>query len=472
MKRTPDDPLKARNDLARKHVAAMLEHLGGETLDAVANSTGRRAAPLRAPLESRALQLYRDSSGLLRWHIGTMPAASPGVAAINASRRQRAGLRRAPLAAPVALNQSLFQALEPSLVGKTLKLADQKLTRPAWNERGQLWGLRRLNASGKLVAFGPNETPKLKGKRILLFVHGTFSNNDAVLGEIAAAPGGKGMLDAALSGKSYDFVLAFDHATLSVSPALNAFDLASRFANGLPASIDIVSHSRGGLVVRWLCEGFRHPDIRYRALLVGSPLAGTSLASPARAKAVMDLLANVGDAVSTVTALGGGIFLSLASTLASIFARVTGALATPLADAVVALIPGLAAQSREGNNAELISLRANTGLFDFDAPDSPVRYAVIRSNFEPSSGGVWSFLKTFVTRPVLTTFDTGADFIFQGNNDLVVDCDSMDQTSELDGQFKRIRDIAHDFGTSKIVYHTNYFSQRETISAVRKTFGF
>ena len=72
---------------------------------------------------------------------------------------------------------------------------------------------------------------------------------------------------------------------------LNAFDLASRLAKGVPASLDIVAHSRGGLVVRWLCEGFRHPSLRCNAVLVGSPLAGTSLAAPARARAVMDFLA-------------------------------------------------------------------------------------------------------------------------------------------------------------------------------------
>lgn len=470
-KHKEDNPFKERDAAVRKQTAEFLKHLGGETVDGAAERTHRRAAPLRRALESQALNLYRDTEGILRWHLGPVPPQSPGMESLK-RQRARAGLRRAPLEAPVGLNQSLFQSLEPSLVGKVLKLADQKLTPRAWNERGQPWGLRRLNDEGKLIPFRPDDIPRLKGKRVLVFVHGTFSNNDSIIAEIINAPGGKQMLDAALSGKNYDFVLSFDHATLGVSPALNAFDLASRFASGMPAAIDLIAHSRGGLVVRWLCEGFRHPDVKYRAVLVGAPLAGTSIASPARAKAVMDMLSNVGDALGTVTALGGGVFLGLASTLASIFSRVTGTLATPLADAIVALIPGFAAQSREGNNAELLSLRANTGLFDFDASDSPVRYWIIRSNFEPAGDGIWSFLKTFVTRPLLSSFDVGADYVFKGDNDLVVDCDSMDQTSEKDGQFKRIQQVAHNFGTSKTVYHTNYFSQRETIRALRAVFEF
>ena len=212
------------------------------------------------------------------------------------------------------LTQTLFDRIEPSKVGDWLKLADQKLTRPAWNQRGQLWGLRRLTHAGKLLPFELAELPKLAGRKVLLLVHGTFSNSDVMVNEMASAPEGPAMISAVVG--NYDYVLSFDHPTLGQSPMLNAFDLASRLALGVPGSLDIVAHSRGGLVMRWFCEGFRHPSLRCHAILVGSPLAGTSLAAPARAGAVMDFLANLGEVVSTVSALGGGIILSLASTLA------------------------------------------------------------------------------------------------------------------------------------------------------------
>lgn len=265
---------------------------------------------------------------------------------------------------------------------------------------------------------------------------------------------------------NYDYVLSFDHPTLGQSPMLNAFDLASRLALGVPESLDIVAHSRGGLVMRWFCEGFRHPSLRCHAILVGSPLAGTSLAAPARARAVMDFLANLGDAVSTVSGLGGGIILSLASTLA-LFARVAGTLRTPLADAIVALVPGLAAQSRESGNAELRALRINTGTFNFSDPNSPVRYAVIRSNFEPIEDDAWGFVKSFVTRPGASFLDAATNFVFEDENDLVVNTASMDETGELPGPPAAravIATIAHDF--------RNYFRQRETIRAIRTTFAF
>ena len=56
--------------------------------------------------------------------------------------------------------------------------------------------------------------------------------------------------------------------------------------------------------------------------------------------------------------------------------------------------------------------------------------------------------------------------MFADDNDLVVDTDSM--TEAADG---RKLALAHDFGTSTSVFHTNYFRQPETVAAIRKTFG-
>lgn len=454
-------------------VTRAFHDLGGEPIDAALDRPQRRAPPLRRALCERTITFLRDPQGLLRWEIGSALGPSPGLRALANAEARRGGLRRAPLRVTPVLSQTFFDRIEPSKIGAWLKLADQKLTRPAWNQRGELWGLRRLTKAGKLVPFELGELPKLAGRKVLLIVHGTFSHSDAVLQDMIAAPGGPAMISAAVD--QCDYVLCFDHPTLGQSPLLNAFDLASRLALGVPASLDIVAHSRGGLVVRWFCEALRHPSLRCRAILVGAPLAGTSLAAPARARAVMDFLANVGEAVSAVSALAGGPILGLASTLAGLFARVAGTLSTPLADAVVALVPGLAAQAREGGNVELRALRINTGAFDFSHPNSPVRYAVIRSNFEPSHSGAWGFIKSFVARPGASFLDVAADFVFADQNDLVVDTQSMDEVGELAGPPATravIAAVAHDFQTSQSVHHCNYFQQRETIKAIRSNFAF
>jgi hypothetical protein len=375
--------------------------------------------------------------------------------------------------APIVLSQTLFEKQDTSKVTDLLLAADKKLSRPAWNEHGQLWGLRRLKKNGRLVPFDVADLPQLTGKNVLLIIHGTFSNSDAVMSGVEKAPGGAEFLSGAL--ERYDFVLAFDHPTLAQSPMLNAFDLATKFAHGTPATLDVIAHSRGGLVARWFCEGFRQEQTRCRVIMVGAPLAGTSLAAPARIKATMDFLSNAAEAIGLAAGLGGGLVLTLASSLAGVFARLTGALSTPFADAIVAMIPGLSAQSRHGSNSELRALRVNTGAFDFADTTSPVRYWVIRSNFEPVEAGVWGFIKSFVARPGATLLDTAADYVFPGTNDLVVDLDSMDQTGEtadLKPAPRLITNVAHDFGVSRTVHHCNYFEQRQTIQAVRKAFGF
>jgi triacylglycerol esterase/lipase EstA (alpha/beta hydrolase family) len=98
-------------------------------------------------------------------------------------------------------------------------------------------------------------------------VHGTFSNVDGYLKELGQIPEGRVFLGEI--EETYDQVLGFDHATLAVSPVMNALDLARLFQDS-KADIDVISHSRGGLVVRWWLEQF---DSRgaggARAILVG-----------------------------------------------------------------------------------------------------------------------------------------------------------------------------------------------------------
>ena len=473
MKFPGEEEMRERNRRVSKAMNRAFESLGGLSTDAVLMERKRRAAPLRRAFCERSIVLLRDAQGLLRWEIGSAPLPSPGHRALANAEARRRNLRRAPLSVTPVLTQNYFDRIEPSKIGEWLKVADEKLTRPAWNQRGDLWGLRRLTSGGKLVPFEMAELPKLRSKKVLILVHGTFSNSDALLADLMAAPTGPDLISAAVSG--YDYVLSFDHPTLGQSPTLNAFDLASRLSIGVPASVDLIAHSRGGLVVRWFCEAFRHPSLRCRAILVGSPLAGTSLAAPARAKAAMDFLANAGEALSLVSGLGGGIMFGLASTLAGVFAKVAGALSTPLADAIIAMVPGLAAQSREGGNVELRALRVNTGAFDFSDPNSPVRYAVIRSHFDPSEDGVWGFIKSFAVRPGAVILGAAANLIFEKEHDLVVDTESMAETGELPGPPTRravIATMAHDFGKSTLVHHCNYFQQRETIRGIRSTLVF
>jgi hypothetical protein len=396
------------------------------------------------------ISLVRDA-GVLRWRMG--PIAGLG-------SQQRAGWRAA-LPACEVVKQYAFEALDTSQVYTALAGLDRSLTPSAVysSSPAGVSGLREFK-DGTLVPFQPSAAA---GKKVLLFIHGTFSNSEALLSEgLPTTAPGRDLLAAAKA--KYDRLLCFDHATLGVSPMLNAFDLAA-LLRASPASVDIVCHSRGGLVARWFCEGFAPEQLARRVVFVGSPLAGTSLAAASRLRASIDLLTNVADALRAAGDLAGAnpLFLA-ASGLLRVFSAITGVLAnTPVMDAAIALVPGLDAQSRTGNCEELRRLRTNTGTADFSS--APIQYFAVKSNFEPQAIG-WDFLRVF-SKPMQRIADSAADYVFDGPNDLVVDTTSMAEVA--DG---RTVSIAHDFGTSPTVHHTNYFVQPETAKAIRDSLRF
>ncbi len=79
---------------------------------------------------------------------------------------------------------------------------------------------------------------KSTGKYLLL-LHGTISDTNG------SFEGLKNNVWAGIYGK-YDGVLALEHHTLSQSPMVNALDVLTFLPNGV--KIDIISHSRGGLI--------------------------------------------------------------------------------------------------------------------------------------------------------------------------------------------------------------------------------
>src|SRR5579883_184998 len=293
---------------------------------------------------------------------------------------------------------------------------------------------------------------------VLLIVHGTFSNTKNVLNEIAKTAEGNTFIQEAL--KDHE-VLLFDHRTISVSPVLNALDLARAFAN-CSTPVRVVAHSRGGLVARWWLESFDQPNGHERkVVLVGCPLEGTSLAAPKNLRNGLDLLANIeklaGDAASLIPwgTVVAGLFKAL-SIVTSIAAK------TPAIDAAIAMIPGIYAMSRMGeDNAELLRLNQ-------DRTGSWPKYYGVQSNFRPEDVGlkIWRlFNKDHIA-------DVIADrLVFPEDNDLVVDTRSMKRlmgSSAMEDCYNFADEPAAKKRGGAAVHHTNYFRQPETIARIRQ----
>lgn len=428
--------LKKVEDTAADLAMFSTSYEGAYDLPPVGERRRRQRSGEIDPVATVSLVLKDD---VLLWREGAQSSELAG-------RQLRRGAAIAPEGDLVELYQ--YEKLTPNQVNDFLIDLDKKLNPNI--------GLRQvtLKPGAAEVTLTPLLTPPTGKKRRLLLVHGTFSKSEAFADGIAAAPNGAGFWRRVFA--QYDEVLAFDHWTLSVSPVLNAFDLFGAMAKAT-GPLDVVAHSRGGLVTRWFLEGFGAAlgTGPYRAVLVGVPLGGTSLAAPGRLRAALSLLSNLGIALQA-GGMAASLYMPLLAAplaLLKIATSVVSASAkTPLLDAAVAMIPGLAGQSRIDRSQEIDRLRA----LAFAKPPS---YFVVQSNFETEDVG-WKFWRFFRSDKLK---DLGADQIFKGPNDLVVDTDSM---SELALQPIVAKADCHNFKTTSKVHHTNYFLQKETLEFI------
>ncbi|BCN39865.1 hypothetical protein ALDI51_31840 [Alicycliphilus denitrificans] len=405
------------------------------------------------------LELVRDD-GMLRW-VWRGPSAAP-----------RDGGRRAWRTVGPAPGDVVqrFEYRPPGLnrITTGLQALDTQLNPHK--------GLRKWEGGAwQAVKEGDPSLRQLHG-RVLLLVHGTFSRSEMYSSELNA-PGwredGSGS-DANRDlwahwtgeGSPYAAVLAFDHPTLSMAPWLNALDLRKELAPLTDAGqteLDVVSHSRGGLVVAWALKLTQFPAVR-RVVFVGSPLVGTSLAAPDRLATALDMLANVANAIGVVSKGAGALFppampLALgAAGLAKVVGQALHLGATlPLADAAVGLVPGLMAQSRVGNNMEIERL--------FPLP-TQAHLTGIGCEFQPDEvrEPVWKFWKRFSNLGDQAKY-IGADIIFGQRNDLVVDVDSMNQLGSPGARLPQVDWL--DLGASPRTHHCSYFRDERVIKRLR-----
>ncbi|MFV0604230.1 MAG: CHAT domain-containing protein [Niabella sp.] len=102
-------------------------------------------------------------------------------------------------------------------------------------------GLYRLNDQFQLTAFTTTAANKKNDNRYLLFIHGTLSSTNGAFNKLLNSD-----VWLQIQKKYGQNILCLEHRTITVSPLQNLLDLITQLPD--ECTIDIVSHSRGGLV--------------------------------------------------------------------------------------------------------------------------------------------------------------------------------------------------------------------------------
>jgi hypothetical protein len=298
--------------------------------------------------------------------------------------------------------------------------------------------------------------------RLLLLVHGTFSSTVGAFAPMGLVPGAERFLPTVLS--RYDAVVGFDHKTLSVDPRQNAVDLLAELRAqhpGTDLTIDIITHSRGGLVTRSFVEAIlpqsNWPATVDNIVFVASTHGGTHLADPTRWHDLVDLYTNL----VAVGAAG----LALVPGGAPVAAVVGG-----VVKGIGALVKYLVSYAAEDEHVPGLSAMVPGGPFltelNGDQPGQPgpgTNWHVVSANFHVSLTDDSHRPPEFPKELAVRLAEGFLDGLFEGDNDLVVDTASMSAIGPSSGGY--VRDTLA-FGTTDEVYHTNYFSQLRFIEAL------
>jgi hypothetical protein len=232
--------------------------------------------------------------------------------------------------------------------------------------------------------------------RALLLIHGTLSKTALPVDAFGAE-----FIRWARS--KYTHVLGFDHWTLSRSPEDNARTLVESLRASAPhllkdRRLDIIAHSRGGLVARALCDLLDQRGAVNHLVFLGTPNCGTDLGNPKKWGTLADVLVN----------MSGVRYADLLGRLAGLLARLA---VEEIADGV----PGLLSQ-----NPEEITRKGSflCRLQHASARKTKVKYGIICAEFEPTA--LVPNLKKLVMSAAEAGLDLTADAFFAGANDLVV----------------------------------------------------
>ena len=411
-------------------------------------------APLTVDVEGGTDDIYvvmtRYASGAIRFHMPSEPARRGKRRGTRTVYRFSIPVPAAPVPEAGGRRGFISAAIKTVVLKVAGKIADYALAKLALLWETTTWKLKDRRegwlavtpeglASNDVLPAADLQTLSTTGRN-LLFIHGTFSSTTAAFKELAKTQGRNGKtLFTELQEVYGNRIYGFDHFTLSRTPEENVRMLLEALPER-PTTFDVITHSRGGLVLRHLVERreqFGTLADRFavgRAVLVASPNGGTPLASPDHVTQYTNWLSNVMELFPENPFTTGVEFVSEA--LSWIARRLVGSL------------PGLASMD---NNGDIIRALQ-------DAPGPPGEaYSALVANFEPDG----ALLQRII--------DAGADLFFPTANDLVVPTeggwrvDPGTGTAAIPGSRVGCFGLGGNLVQQQPVNHVNFFQDPGTV---------
>ena len=403
---------------------------------ALATADGEPAIVLRAPSMGPDVEqavLYTDEAGVSRW-------VFPSDSGTPAGPGTRGGSGEVEFVLPRDSAESPTRAEEgPGTRGQLTKLG-RRLVRvlawatedvigkgamfvaSRWEEKRRPYRLRRFPFDDPR----PVSWDTLQSGRSLLLIHGTFSTASAAFELLPAST------IESLRQVYGERMFAFDHPTLHVAPEENVRRLFDMVPPGTNVEIDIVTHSRGGLVGRELTERqaeYAVADKRLpvrRAIFVAAPLRGTALANTEHGIKMLDRYTN--------------LFTDLPDNSFTISMEAIFMMAKLVYHGAVKTLPGLRSMYPPGEYLQRLNA----------SPRHDTEYYALAADFKPAG-------KSLLGRFSWTVADAAVDGIFGEANDGVVPMSGSYELQSSAYGFPINTTHRSVFGRDHHVHHCNYF---------------
>jgi hypothetical protein len=388
--------------------------------------TGAVKVTLDSPRPDRDYALLQsDPSGLLRWEF---PEKGAGRVTFSlAEPTQHGGEaeddKRGPITTTMRIGARIVSWATDGVTGKLACEVAQ-----AWEQRRRPYFLKAIDHVG--TESEPDRATLTSG-RTLLLVHGTFSTPAAGFSGLFGSEEFRTIL-ASYEGRC----LAFAHPSMGASIDDNLDHLIARlskdFPNAATLDVDIVCHSRGGLVSRAIAAAANSRKLPLRVgklVMVGAPNRGTPLTDVDHWKDFIDRYTNL-----LVTLPDGVLTVGLEGVLCLV--KIIGG-------GAVEGLPGLAAMHTDG---EMLAALKKEALGD-------VRLYAIVADFSPDQTSALAVLRRGGKDAV--------DAFFDEANDLVVPTKGCHDLTGTEG-FPLPDERVHEF--SGAVNHLNFFQHQEVRS--------